>query len=248
MVCSARWLWLTSTTLRNYPDDFWAYEIDTEAQPGVSILIGKHGLDLHLKRPWDPKRYFQWRRYWDYSGGIATDLFIHRITRLIRSIGLTFPEYAVATGGKWNFVNSVAEIPDTFNMMHDYPGGPTVLTVSSMANDTPIRHLIRGHKATLEFTKEGFIVTPQEATNKAVISGTGEKSDGTSLITHKKTGAEDITLHHRNLMAAIRKGETLNCDYMLGYYGVVACMMGVQSMRHRKYLGWDSQKEKVREL
>ncbi len=229
---------------RNYPDDFWAYEIDADAKPGVN-LDWEAWLGPAPKRPWDPRRYFQWRRYWDYSGGIATDLFIHRVTRIIKSVGLSFPDYVVATGGTWNFVNSVAEIPDTFNMMLDYPEKTTVMLVSSLANDMPIRHVIRGHKATLEFTKEGFTITPQEQTNKATISGTGENLEGTELFTHTKTGAEDITLHHRNLQDAIRKNEPLKCDQNLGFYGVVACMMGVQSLRHRKYLKWDPQNKTV---
>mgnify|MGYP001025656198 CR=1 FL=1 len=229
---------------RNYPDDFWAYEIDADAKPGVN-LDWEAWLGPAPKRPWDPRRYFQWRRYWDYSGGIATDLFIHRVTRIIKSVGLSFPDYVVATGGTWNFVNSVAEIPDTFNMMLDYPEKTTVLLVSSLANDMPIRHVIRGHKATLEFTKEGFTITPQEQTDKATISGTGEDMKGTGLFTHKKTGAEDITLHHRNLQDAIRQNEPLKCDQNLGFYGVVACMMGVQSLRHRKYLKWNPQNKTV---
>ncbi|HUX97378.1 MAG TPA: Gfo/Idh/MocA family oxidoreductase [Bacteroidales bacterium] len=232
---------------RNYPDDFWAYEIDGDAKPGIN-LDWEAWLGPAQKRPWDPRRYFQWRRYWDYSGGIATDLFIHRVTRIIKSVGLNFPDYVVATGGTWNFVNSVAEIPDTFNMMLDYPEKTTVMLVSSLANDMPIRHVIRGHKATLEFTKEGFTVTPQEQSEMATISGTGEALGGTKLLTYKKTGAEDITLHHRNLQSAIRKNETLNCDQNLGFYGVVACMMGVESFRNRKYLKWDHQNKKVIEI
>jgi predicted dehydrogenase len=229
---------------RNYLDDFWAYEIDPAAKPGVN-LDWEAWLGPAPKREWDPRRYFQWRRYWDYSGGIATDLFIHRVTRLIKSIGLTFPEYVVATGGKFNYVDSVAEIPDTFNVMLDYPEKLTVMLVSSMANDTPIRHVIRGHKATLEFTSEGFNIIPQEATNESVISGTGEEEMKNKVFTHKKSGAEDITLHHRNLQSAIREDNPLNCDHKLGYYGVVACMMGVESFRRRKYLKWDKEGKKV---
>jgi predicted dehydrogenase len=229
---------------RNYPDDFWAYEIDADAKHGIN-LDWEAWLGPAPKRPWDPRRYFQWRRYWDYSGGIATDLFIHRVTRIIKSLGLNFPDYVVATGGTWNFVNSVAEIPDTFNMMLDYPAKTTVMVVSSLANDMPIRHVIRGHKATLEFTKEGFTITPQEQSELAKISSTGETVKGTNLLTHKKTGAEDVTLHHRNLQSAIRKNEPLKCDQNLGLYGVVACMMGVESFRNRKYLKWDNQNRKV---
>ena len=62
---------------------------------------------------------------------------------------------------------------------------------------------------------------------------------------HQKTGAEDIALHHRNLQNAIRKNEALKCDVMLGFYGVVACAMGVESYRRRKYLAFDANRERV---
>ena len=67
----------------------------------------------------------------------------------------------MGTGGKYEFKKSKAEMPDTFNIMLEYPGGPTVLLVSSMANDTPVEHVLRGHKATLKFTRTGFTITPQ---------------------------------------------------------------------------------------
>jgi predicted dehydrogenase len=224
---------------RNYAGDFWAYDIDQDAKPGVN-LDWTAWLGPAPKRPWDPRRYFQWRRYWDYSGGIATDLFIHRVTRILKAVGLTFPDKVVATGGKWEFTGSVAEIPDTFNMLCDYPGGPTVVLVSSMANDTPVDHVIRGHKATLQFTREGFTITPQ-----GLFRGAGSSSEEVKPTTYKKTGSEDLTLHHRNLQGAIRTNEVLRCDHMLGYYGVVVTMMGVESFRKAKYLRWNAQKERV---
>jgi predicted dehydrogenase len=229
---------------RNYVDDFWVNAIDADARPGVN-LDWEAWLGPAPKRPWDPQRYFSWRRYWDYSGGIATDLFIHRVTRIIKALGLQFPDYVTATGGKWYFVESAAEIPDTHNILLDYPEKLTVMLVSSLANDMPIRHVIRGHKATLEFTREGFTITPQKTTNEAVISATGEDLEGSGQYTYKKKGAEDVTLHHRNLQNAIRKNEALKCDHNLGLYGVVACMMGVQSLRQRKYLKWDPQSKTV---
>jgi hypothetical protein len=103
-----------------------------------------------------------------------------------------------------------------------------------MANDTRIPHLIRGHKATLEFTNTGFTITPQ-----------GLYRDEAKAVTHQKSGAENTNLHHRNLMNAIRKNEPLKCDVMLGYYGVVASEMAVASLRKRKYVAWDKNKERI---
>ena len=140
---------------RNHVDDFWAREADDDVRPGENLDWNAF-LGPAKKRPFDPDRFFAWRRYWDYSSGIASDLFVHRITRIIKACDLTVPSTVVATGGKNFFTKSAAEIPDTFNMMVDYPEGISVVLVSSMANSAKIRHLIRGHEATLEFTKEGF--------------------------------------------------------------------------------------------
>ncbi len=217
---------------RNYRDEFWAYPIDKEAQPGVN-LDWKAWLGPAPKRAWDPHRYFRWRHYWDYSGGIATDLFVHRVTRIIKALNLTFPDRGVASGGKFEFKQSPAEVPDTFNMLLEYPG-TQVMLVSSMANSTPVDHVLRGHKATLKFTAKGFTIEPQREFAREI-----------KPITYEKHGAENIELHHRNLQNAIRKNEPLKCDCMLGYYAVAACEMGVQSFRRRKYMAWDKTRQKV---
>ena len=153
-----------------------------------------------------------------YSGGIASDLFVHRVTRILKALDLKFPDRGVATGGKFYFKDSKAEVPDTYNSLLDYPEGTTVILVSSMANDTAVRHVIRGNLATLEFTRTGFTITPQKLHAK----------EG-KVIVHVKSGSESLELHHRNLQNAIRKGEALKCDVMLGYYGVVAADIGVES-------------------
>jgi hypothetical protein len=95
--------------------------------------------------------------------------------------------------------------------------------------------VLRGHEATLEFNREGFVIRPQERFNKE-----GEKP----AIVHKKTGGEDITLHHRNLQNAIRGGEVLKCDVMTGYYGVVAVRLAVDSYRKSKCMKWDARRER----
>ncbi|MBX5493848.1 MAG: Gfo/Idh/MocA family oxidoreductase [Bryobacteraceae bacterium] len=218
---------------RNHKDDYWAYPIDPDARPGEN-LDWKAWLGPAPKRPFDPNRYFRWRWFWDYSGGIASDLFVHRVTRIIKALNLTFPEKGVATGGKFQFTESAAEVPDTFNVLLDYPGGPTVQLISSMANDTPVDHLLRGHKATLQFTSTGFVIRPQRLF-----------ADSVKEVEFKKTGAESIELHHRNLQNAIRRNEPLKCDATLGYYGVVAAEMGVLSYRKRAYMLWDQKKERI---
>jgi predicted dehydrogenase len=218
---------------RNYKGDFWENSIDADCRPGVN-LDWKAWLGPAPKRPYEPDRFFSWRRYWDYSSGIASDLFIHRVTRIIKALDLKFPAFGSGAGGKFEFTSSPAEIPDTLNILLDYPGGPTVQLISSMANDTKVDHLLRGHKATLQFTPTGFTIRPQ-----------GVGASNAQEAVHQKTGGESVDLHHRNLMNAIRANEALKCDALLGYYGVVASEMGVRSYRQRKYMKWDAANERI---
>ena len=218
---------------RNYVGDFWENRMDPDVRPGENLDWNAF-LGPARKRPFEPDRFFSWRRYWDYSGGIASDLLVHRVTRIIKSLGLTFPDRVVATGGKFQYGDSPAEIPDTLNILADYPQGLTVQLISSMANDSPVQHMIRGHKATLTFTPTGFEIVPQRATDA---DAKPEK--------HTKTGAEDVALHERNLFAAIRKNEPLRCDAALGYYGVVVTNMGNLSYRRRKYMRWDPARQRA---
>lgn len=214
-------------------DDFLWTKPDPDVKPGVNFDWDTWQGNTK-KRPFDPDRYFHWRRFWDYSSGIASDLFIHRVTRIIKSLGLTFPSRAVATGGKFGWPNTMGDVPDTMNILLDYPEGMTVQLVSAMGNDTRIQHMIRGRKGTLFFDNEGFFIQPQRPFE-----------DETKMIVHKKSGAEDVGLHHKNLQAAIRKNEPLNCDCTLGYYGVVAAAMGVESLRKLRYVAWDKTKERM---
>ena len=117
------------------------------------------------------------------------------------------------------------------------------MLVSAQKNHSRIRHMIRGDKATLEFTSSGFTIIPQELQEKGFAEQLNPSLPG--LIHHKKTGAEDVTLHHRNLHDAIRQGLPLHCDANLGFYGMLACKMGVTSFRKRQYLRWDTEKMKA---
>ncbi len=186
------------------------------------------------KRAFDKDRYFHWRRFWDYSSGIASDLFIHRVTRIIKSCGLTFPERGVGTGGKFCWPDAIGDVPDTLNFLLDYPEGMTVQLVSSMGNATAIDHMIRGHKGTIHFTPTGFIIKPERIFASEV-----------KEVVYEKKGSENTLLHHRNLQAAIRSGAELNCPVDLGYYGVVAAQIGSMSYRQRKYMMWDKAKERI---
>jgi predicted dehydrogenase len=73
------------------------------------------------KRPFDPARVFQYRKYWDYSGGITTDLFVHLITSIHFIMDVKMPRSVVATGGILRWKDG-RDVPDTLDALFDYDG------------------------------------------------------------------------------------------------------------------------------
>ncbi|MPY89923.1 MAG: gfo/Idh/MocA family oxidoreductase [Luteitalea sp.] len=218
--------------VRTYPAEQgpWRTGVDPKL-PKPPDLDWEAWLGPAPKRPWNAPRYYEWRNYKDYSGGIATDLFVHRLTRILKACGLTFPSRVAGMGGIYLWDDG-RELPDNFEMLAEYPvvkdvtPGMTVHILGTMANSRRIEHLIRGHKATLIFTSEGWEIVDEES--REVVE------------THKKSGDESIPLHYGNFHAAIRHGEALNCPATLGLYGVVAVAGANQSWFERRMLAWDA--------
>lgn len=183
------------------------------------------------KVAWDPHQYFEWRCYSAYSGGVATDLFIHRITRIMKACNLLYPRRVVGMGGIWKWKEDGRDLPDNFEMIAEYPRGMTVYVLGTQGNATRVDHVIRGYRGTLTFTHDGWTATNRQ---------------GKDLVPpHKKTGSEDIHLHHTNLHNHLRNGEPLNCPAELGLAGVTAVCMANESWRTGRMLGWDEKKQKV---
>ena len=178
---------------------------------------------------WNPHHYFEWRNYSAYSGGICTDLFIHRITRIIKACDLLYPRRVVGMGGIWQWPDG-RDLPDNFEMICEYPRGMTVYVLGTMSNRVGVDHLIRGYNGTLCFTSTGWVI---------------KDKDGKVLEEHKKTGGEDIRLHHTNLHNHLRNGEPLKCPAELGMAGVAAVCMANQSWRTGRMMGWDAKNERA---
>ncbi|HBO44438.1 MAG TPA: gfo/Idh/MocA family oxidoreductase [Planctomycetaceae bacterium] len=179
--------------------------------------------------PWDPRRYFEWQNFWDYSGGVSTGLFVHRITRIIKACDLSLPRRVVGMGGIWLWPDG-RETPDNFEMLCEYPRGMTVYVLGTMGNRVGVDHLIRGHRGTMYFTGKGWVAKDKE---------------GEVLAEHRSTGAEDILLHHMNLHHHLRNGEELHCPAELGLAGVAPVCMALDSWRTGRMMAWNEEKQEV---
>ena len=128
-------LMTTAHHSRNSKAGEWNYDIDKAADPNKNLDWAGF-LGAAPKTSWSAERFFRWRKYWDYSGGIASDLFFHQLTHLMVALDGDSPEFprrVSALGGIYQFWDR--EVPDTFTVQIDYPSNHTVVLISSMAND-----------------------------------------------------------------------------------------------------------------
>lgn len=219
--------------------------VDMDAKPGPDLdwdMFLGWKWNLAPKRDWQPARFFQFRCYWDYSGGIATDLFFHNMAHILKATNLGLPRRVTASGGIYVFDErhktpqgwpDDREVPDTYATTIDYPEGPTVVLTSSMCNDTNPPDEIRGHLATVVYRNGGVDIIPQRITGKKDIIKIETSRDGS-----RET-------HWLNFLECVRNRTPDKCHASvdLGFRTNVAISMGVMAYRQEKVMRWDAAKE-----
>jgi predicted dehydrogenase len=221
----------------------WNYTIDPEATD--KTLDWKAFLGPAPKRPFDPERYFRWRKYWDYSGGIATDLFYHTVSPLLLAVGGSFPVRVNAAGGI--YLQKDREVPDTFFMNVDYPSW-TMQLACSVGSGVGAPLVIHGSKATL------FVGQNSENLSNTQMEIVPDQEYREEFA--KKAGAEVLKIdvqppargthpHMDNFLECVRSRKEPNLPAKLGYQAMAAIAMGVQAYRQNEVLFFDRRREKI---
>ena len=109
---------VTASYNRNSSTGSWNYPIPADLQDGVNFNW-KEWLGPAPTVAYNPERVFRYRKYWDYSGGISTDLFVHLITSIHFIMGVEMPKSVVASGGIL-YRHDGREVPDTLDALFDY--------------------------------------------------------------------------------------------------------------------------------
>lgn len=220
-------LWTSSGYSRNSTKGEWNYNIDADASE--ANIDWKSFIGSAPARPFDKERFFRWRKYWDYSGGIATDLFYHQLSHLQIALGPEFPSRVMAGGGI--YVQEDREVPDTYSTIIEYPSKHTVMICSSMANRQGVPELIRGHEATLYFEAPGVIVKPEKEFE--------DKSKEKQVATQPRPD------HWVNFLECVRTRNQPHLNADTGYKIMTAIQLGVQAFRTGKIMTFDPIKEEV---
>ncbi|MGE5813753.1 MAG: Gfo/Idh/MocA family protein, partial [Acidobacteriota bacterium] len=107
---------------RNTAEGAWLYPIPPDASERT--VDWERFLGSAPKRPFSLERFFRWRCYWDYSGGIPTDLFVHLATTIHHVMDAKMPRHVFASGELYRWKES-RDVPDTVNAVLVYPEGFT---------------------------------------------------------------------------------------------------------------------------
>ena len=241
---------------RNSIEGEWNYTIDKAAGPdgkGEDYIDWKMWLGSASKRSYDADRFFRFRKYWDYSGGIATDLFFHVVAPMNICWGeAQYPHKVMAGGGIYAFKDR--EVPDTFHFMADYAKGHSLVLSSSMANSQHIPGLIRGHEGTLIMVEhgrfEGF--APHITVKPEMV---GRENSRRNIKESYKFGKEDVKIpvenfsamerHVDNFLKCIRTREKPTLNVEIAARAQVTITMAVESYRRGKVLYFDEKKFQI---
>jgi predicted dehydrogenase len=105
---------------RNSPEGAWVYPVPPDASPAT--IDWPRFLGPAPKRPFDADVFFRWRCWWEYSGGVATDLFVHLLSQMHEIMDVTMPKSVVSQGGifRWDDGRTV---PDYMESLYEYGEG-----------------------------------------------------------------------------------------------------------------------------
>lgn len=145
---------------RNTASGAWIYPIPPDAS--AETVNWKQFLGPAPGHTFDLDRFFRWRCYWDYSGGIATDLFVHLVTTINYVMDANMPQTVMAAGELYRWTKS-RDVPDTINGIMSYPEGFTVNLSSTFNNQASSESgfEILGTKASIAFRGGRLTFTPE---------------------------------------------------------------------------------------
>lgn len=225
-------VWSQTTICRNIREGDWTYGIDLNATS--SNLDWKAFLGPAPWRPYDPERFFRWRKYFDYSGGIWTDLFVHVLHSLCIPLGNPCPTRVVSGGGV--YLHKDRETPDTSLTIIDYEGEHSVFVGGTQANEQGVPVTIRGHEATMYLSSSNIKIQPE----RIYADKREEKTVPGGDV------ADSIGAHHANFFDCVKRRELLtNCSIDLAYHVTIAVDLAVESYRRHKVMRFDPKKEEL---
>lgn len=235
-----RAFWYRSALANGAPA--WRYNIPADATPentDYNRFVGPAP-----KTPFNKNRYFQWRLYWDYSGGISTDLLVHQTDISNFVMGKTVPKTCVASGGVYRWTeNDDRDVPDTLSALYEYPDKFHINYSCYFGNDEfGYGEQFCGDEGTIQvLNRQTLMFTPQKFAGKPPAHVAARSEVKLDL---KGNDNPAVEAHMRNLLDAIEGKAQLVAPVEVGQMAAISGHMATLAFRNNKMVVWDDKARK----
>ncbi len=213
--------------------------------------------------PFDPWKYFEFRIFRDYSGGITSQWMSHGSGLVHFYTDTAIPDTMVANGGIFGWPD-IRQNPDTFQALATYEDAKILYSyATNFANMFGDYTCIRGKDATLfahggEGSSRWFLVPEHqdlpggfdfyEGMKEAIRSGKAQ------IVTTEEYGmklgpvnvSDNMPYHLNNWIDCMRARDlSPNGNIHTGYWNAIASIMATYAYRQGKKLYWDRMREEI---
>ena len=249
---------------RNNAQGAWKYAIPPDASP--ETIDWPQFLGHYKGKPFDARTFFQWRCWWEYSGGVATDLYVHLLTWLHEVMDVQAPHTISSHGGifKWNDGRTV---PDYMNSLFEYDNFIADIYVNLETSHRATPWIIHGTEGTLYEDRNTLVVYHEPVDNDVQGYGTyqwpremreqyyvskGYLPNGRPkepLPEPKEPTVHTVERgfsHAEWFIKSIRDGSPSQENATEGHYAAGAAHVANASYRQKRRMQWDYKNNKVR--
>jgi len=203
-------------------------------------------------RPYDPRRFFHWQCYEEYSTGIFGILMSHPLDAANLVMGLEIPVTCSATGGIYQYDDG-RTVPDTCNALFNYPSrNLTISFVGSSNNAFFDREAqYRGTHGTMELGPNWLRLYAEQknALFKQYVASdlADEFEDLRAQPIHKEpTNYRWSTTEHLNdFFENVKSRGQCKAPVQECFKATVAMAMAIQSYKTKRTACWDADQERI---
>ena len=243
---------------RNSKEGAWIYPIPPDASPAT--IDWERFLGSAPKRAFSPEVFFRWRCWWEYSGGVATDLFVHLLTTLHEVMDVQAPISVVSQGGLYKWKDG-RTVPDVLESVFEYPQVFFAQMSVNLTNSSRAPGMvIYGESGTLVMEAGKVTVTPEpvdrdvqyygssawpKAARDQYLKAQGADQPAPPGLESKEVLIERGMGHAEYFIESIREGKPSKENATEGHAAAGAAHLANRAYREGKKLRWDFATNKV---
>ena len=189
------------------------------------------------QQPFDQYRFRQWRWFWDFGGGILTDLMVHFLDVVHWYLDLEHPQMAATIGDQFA-TKGVWETPDTVQTLLHYPDRDVQVYFEGTfinARNAAMAEFM-GSEATLYVDRGRYEIHPERKSKlkySELVLGTGPRGKDF----YDKPNGE--LLHIANWIECVRSRNKPNAPAEAGASGAAAAHLANRALRTGQVARWN---------